>query len=143
MSSSDAIEQFGPLTGRKDDVRVTLTGLSYRQTSKGPRYPYGEFGSEFIEALHKALPTPGRRGLLRKQVCPSCEASLDGIAIGPVTATTEVVLKRVPPIDVEVVMPGITCPGCARSLVMINDRDIASDVSDALIDAFNTVGFKP
>ena len=61
MSSDDAIEQFGPLTGRKGDVRVTLTDMSYRQTSKGPRYPYADFGSDFIDALHKALPAPGRR----------------------------------------------------------------------------------
>ena len=63
--------------------------------------------------------------------------------MGPVTVTTEVVLKRIPPIAIDIDMPGIVCPGCGRSLSMIRDRDVASDVSDALIDAFNVAGVKP
>jgi hypothetical protein len=142
--SDAAIGRFDPVTGRANGVTVTLTGLSFRQTDKGKRYPYGEFGSEFIGSLHSGLPAPRRRGLLRSTlVCPSCESSLAGIAVGPVPATTEIALKRIPPIRVDLEMPGVRCPGCARALVMIHDRDIASDVSFALMDAFATVGLSP
>ena len=142
--SDVAIGRFDPITGRANGVSVTLTGLSYRETRAGKRYPYPDFGSDFIQALHAGLPTPRRRGLLRwTPVCPSCESSLDGVVIGPVPVTTEVALKRVPPIRVDLEMPGMRCPACARALVMINDRDIASDVSFALMDAFATVGLSP
>jgi hypothetical protein len=40
-------------------------------------------------------------------------------------------------------MPGQGCPGCSRPVVRIDDRDLGSNVSDALIDAFNVVGLKP
>jgi hypothetical protein len=76
-------------------------------------------------------------------VCPSCETSLQDIAIGSVPVTTEVALSGIAPIRVELEMPGVRCPGCGRSLVMINDRAVASDLSDALIDAFAAAAITP
>ena len=139
-----SLPRFDPVTGQAHDITVTLTNLSYRQTDKGKRYAYGEFGSEFLQALHEALPAPRRRGLIRSTlVCPVCEAPLGGIAVQPVAVSAEVVLKRIPPIRVDLEMPGIKCPGCDRSLVDIDDRDLQSDLSDALIAAFATVSLKP
>ena len=40
-------------------------------------------------------------------------------------------------------MPGRTCPACGHAVVLIGDRDIASDVSDALIEAFQSEAIKP
>ena len=51
--------------------------------------------------------------------------------------------QAIRPIRVDLEMPGMRCAACARALVMINDRDIASDVSFALMDAFATVGLAP
>lgn len=139
-----SVGRLGPVTGHARDVSVTLTDLSFRQTSTGRRYPYPDFGSDFITALHEALVGPRRKGLLRStRVCPSCETSLEGIAVASVPANTEVVLGRVPPIRVDVEMPGLRCPGCDRSLVMIGDRGVASYLSDALIDAFNAAAMTP
>ncbi len=138
------LARLGPISGRKNDVGVTLTDLSFRQTSTGRRYPYPDFGSDFIEALHKALAAPRHRGLVRSTlVCPSCEASLDGIAVGRVNVATPVDLKRIPPIRVEVEMPGMTCPGCALTLVRVDDREVESGLSDALIAAFDAAGVVP
>jgi hypothetical protein len=72
-----------------------------------------------------------------------CATSLDGIPGTQVGMAVDVALSRIPPISVEVEMPGIRCPGCARSLVSIDDRAIASDLSDALIAAFKTAGIAP
>ena len=142
--SEDPIGRLGPIVGRAGNVSVTLTDLSYRETSKGRRFPYGEFGPDFIAALHGALAGPRRKGLVRSTlVCPGCESSLEGIAVGPVAVTTEVALTRIPPVRVDLEMPGMTCPGCRRSLVMIGDRAVASDLSDALIDAFKSAGVAP
>jgi hypothetical protein len=40
-------------------------------------------------------------------------------------------------------MPGITCPSCHRALTRIDDRAVASDLSDALIDAFTVASLVP
>jgi len=40
-------------------------------------------------------------------------------------------------------MPGLTCPGCQRPLVMIDDRSVDSDLRDAFIDAFKSAGVAP
>jgi hypothetical protein len=142
--TDDPIGRLGPISGRAGDISVTLTDLSFRQTSSGRRFPYSEFGPDFIAALHGALVGPRRQGLVRpKLVCPSCESPLEGIAVEPVAVTTEIALTRIPPVRVDLEMPGMTCPGCHRSLVMIGDRAVASNLSDALIDAFNGAGVAP
>jgi hypothetical protein len=138
------IGRLAPVSGRARDVSVRLTDLSFRETTTGRRYPYPDFGSDFIEALHRALVAPRRRGLIRSTlVCPPCESPLEGIAVEPVVVTTEIALIRIPPIRVDLEMLGIKCPGCDRSLVMINDRSVESDLSDALIDAFAVASMAP
>lgn len=123
---------------------MTLLGLSFRQTNGGRRYAYPDFGSDFIQALHGQLVGPRRRGLFRATLlCPSCGRSLDGVLIGQVTVATDVDLRRIPPIHVDVEMPGMVCPSCDRRLVAIDDRNVQSDLSDALIDAFNRAGIAP
>jgi hypothetical protein len=118
--------------------------LSFRQTSTGRLYPYADFGSDFIEPLHKALVAPRRRGLFRSTlVCPSCGSSLEGIPVEPVPVTTEIALTRIPPVRVDLEMPWIKCPACDRSLVRIDDRGVDSDLSDALIDAFTAASLAP
>ena len=145
VDSNDVpLGRLGPVRGRAHDVSITLTGLSFRQTEKGPRYPYPDFGSDFIEALHAQLTAPQRRGLFwSTMVCPWCDLPLDANTVGRVSVAIEVSLARIPPIRVELEMPGITCPGCDRALVMIDDRTIDSHLSDALIDAFAAAGFAP
>ena len=106
------VRPLGPLAGRSRDVAVTVTGLTSLQTSKGTHYPYPEFGSDFVDALHRELPAPRRRGILRSRVCPICGTSLDGIPGTQVDVTVNVALSRIPPIRVDVEMPGIRCPGC-------------------------------
>jgi hypothetical protein len=136
--------RLGAVSGRSRDVNVTLTGLSFRETSAGRRYPYGEFGPEFIDALHKALSAPRHRGLFRSEiVCPSCETSLEGIPGARVVVASELALSRIPPIRVDLEMPGITCPSCVSRLVRIDDRAIESDLSDAVIAAFTAAGMSP
>jgi hypothetical protein len=136
--------RLGPVTGRAGDITVTLTDLSFLEMSTGRRYPYPEFGSDFIEALHRSLTGPEHRGLIRQTLrCPSCESPLDGIVVGPVQVATELAFQRIAPVRLDLNIPGITCPGCGQALVMIDDPSVDSDVSDALIDAFAAAAFGP
>ena len=139
------LDRLGAVNGRARDVSVTLTGLSFRQTSARRRYPYPDFGSGFIEALNKALPAPRHRGLFFRStiVCPGCETSLEGIPADRVAVATQLAFTRIPPIRVDVEMPGITCPGCMTPLVRTDDRAIESDLSDAVIAAFTAAGIEP
>jgi hypothetical protein len=129
-------------SGKAGRVSITLSDLSYRQTGAGRRrWPYGEFGSDFIEALHAQLPRPRRQGLLRAKLsCPSCETSFEGAPVEVVTVGVRLDLGRVPPLGAEVEMPGIRCPRCGRPVVRIDDAAVDSDLSDAVIDAWRSVG---
>ena len=130
--------------GPAADVTVEISGLSVRETVKGLRYPYGNFGAEFLDALHKGLIAPARKGLIRStRVCRVCGADVSAVAEGPTAASVDVTLGRVPPIHLEIVMPGLTCPNCQRKMVRIDDADVASDLSFALMAAFESVGLKP
>lgn len=130
--------------GAAGAIRVTFTNLSFRQTSKGRRWPYGEFGPDLLYALHDRLTSPRRRGVFRSAlVCPSCDAMLDGSASEAVTVAVKLQLPAIPPLGIEVQMPGIRCPGCGRSLVRLDDRNVESDLSDALIAALRSAGIEP
>ncbi len=136
--------RLGPVSGRANRVSVTLTGLSFRQAGHARRYPYDDFGPDFIAALHDGLTPPHRGGILRsKLACPWCDAPVDGDAVGQISVAIDVALARIAPVRVELEMPGIRCPRCDRPLVMIDDRSIDSDVSDALIAAFAAGEFGP
>jgi ribosomal protein S27AE len=140
----DPLERLGPIEGRASQVSLTLTGLSVRKASSAWRYAYPDFGSDFIHALLGELAGPRRGGLLRsKLVCPTCGSSLDGVAIDRVTVAADVGLSRIPPIHLDLDMPGMECPKCGRRLVAIHDNNVESDLSDALIAAFNRAGVAP
>ena len=95
VMSDPAIGRLGPINGRAGTVSVTLTDLSFRQTSGGKRFAYPDFGSDFIDALHKVLVGPRYRGWRWSPVCPWCETSLDDIAPERVVLATDVVLARI------------------------------------------------
>jgi hypothetical protein len=136
--------RLDPISGSKNDVSVTLTGMTHRTAKGERRYPYPDFGSDFIEALHKQLVGPRRRGLLRSTlVCPSCGSALDAQRDERTAVAVDVALPRIPAIGVALEMPGITCTSCHRSVVRIDDRGVQSDLSDALIVAFDMAGIRP
>jgi ribosomal protein S27AE len=140
----EQLGQVPPITGAKHESSVTLTGMSFRMKKGERHFPYSEFGSEFIGALHKQLPKPTHRGLNRwTPVCPACGTSLAAAGVQQTRASVNIALRTIPAIRVDVDMPGRTCPACGHAVVLIGDRDIASDVSDALIEAFQSEAIKP
>jgi hypothetical protein len=68
---------------------------------------------------------------------------LDGSPPEAVTVAVELELPAIPPLGIEVQMPGIRCPGCGPNLVRLDDRNVESDLSDALIDALSSAGLNP
>jgi hypothetical protein len=141
---ADELGHLDTIAGRAGDVAVILHGLTYRDTRSGRRFPYGEFGPDFIEALHRGLVRPRGGGLFRTRIsCPSCDTELDDHQRVPVDAATDVALRRIPPIGVDVTMPGLVCPRCGTRVVCMHDRNVESDLSDALIAAFDSAGVKP
>ncbi len=143
--SDRPIGEIPRLTGRAGDVSVAISPMPFRETEKGRRFAYPEFPPDFLEELYKKLSAPRRQGLFRsKLICPTCETGLDAIVVGRAAVAINATLKRIPsPMRVEVEMPGLVCPGCHQSLVRMDDRNVQSDLSDALIDAFNAGDIKP
>lgn len=138
------LERLDPIEGRAGGVTVRLTGMTCRRTAAGRRYPYSDFGLDLIDALHDGLAQPTRGGLFRARLaCPSCDTALDEPATRQVDVATDVALATIPPIRVELTMPGLVCPRCRRSVSRIDSRVVASDVSDALIAAFDSAAIHP
>jgi uncharacterized protein (UPF0212 family) len=129
-------------TGRARDVGVTITGLTFKERPDGRRrWPYGEFGGDFIVALHEKLPKPARRGLLRgSPVCPFCGSSFDGVTVEAVKISAQLDLRQIPPLTVDVEIPGRRCPRCGRPVTRMDDTAVAADLSDAVIAAFRSQG---
>jgi hypothetical protein len=141
---TDELRQLDTIRGKAGAVHVVLAGLAYRETARGRRYPYPEFGAELIEALHRKLVAPAHRGLIRSTLaCPVCATRLEGLANQPIGIATEVELRSIPPVQVDLAIPGLFCPGCRMQLVRLDDRRVVSDLSDALIAAFTSAGIKP
>jgi uncharacterized protein YbaR (Trm112 family) len=141
---TDELRQLDEIRGRAGAVHVVLTGLTCRETSRGRRYPYPEFGAELVEALHGKLVAPRHRGLIRSTLaCPVCATRLDGLANQPIGIATEVALGSFPPVQVDLAIPGLFCPGCRMQLVRLDDRSVDSNLGDALIAAFKSAGIKP
>jgi hypothetical protein len=141
---TDGLRQLDAIRGQAGDVHVVLRGVTCREAGKGLRYPYPEFGAELIEALHRNLVAPRHRGLLRSTLaCPACSTRLDGAPIQSIGIATEVALRSIPPVQCDLAIPGLFCPGCRMQLVRVDDRKVDSNLSDALIAAFKSAGIKP
>jgi hypothetical protein len=143
--SDSSIGQIPRLTGRAGEISVAISPMPFRETPKGRRYPYADFGADFMDAFYPSLPAARLHGLFRvKLVCPTCDVRLDDATVGRVAFAVEVALKRIPsPIRVDVEMPGVICPRCGRSLIDLDDRTLRGHLGDALIDAFEAGGIKP
>src|SRR6187431_467919 len=96
--TDSALPRLGAVSGSARDISLTLTGLSYRQTDAGRRYPYGEFGQDFIDVLHKGLAAPRHKGFFRSLVCPACGTALDGIPNDRVSGAAQLEFRKIPPI---------------------------------------------
>jgi hypothetical protein len=141
---ADALVQLGAIRGQAGRVHVVLTGLVVRDTGKGLRSPYPEFGSELLAGLHEKLVAPAHRGFFRSRTtCPVCSTALDGLPAQSVGIATEVTLQSIPPVQVDLAIPGVFCPTCRMQLVLLDDRKVASDLSDALIAALKSAAIKP
>jgi hypothetical protein len=141
---ADALVQLGAIRGQAGRVHVVLTGVTFREQGKSRRYPYPEFGAELIEALHGKFVAPRHRGFFRSATaCPACSTRLDGLPAQALGIATEVALRSIPPIQVDLAIPGVFCPTCRMQLVLLDDRKVASDLSDALIAALKSAAIKP
>ena len=131
------------VTGSAGAIVATLTNLSYRETDGGRRYAYPDFGADLIHLLYAELPRPSRRGLFRARIeCPNCGTSLEEVPVTTVEVVAELPFTRIPPVGFEAEVPGLQCPNC-RSGLMLKDRDVESELSDALRDAFERAGIRP
>jgi DNA-directed RNA polymerase subunit RPC12/RpoP len=137
--------RLASIRGRAGAVTVVLTGLTVLDGPDGPRrLPYPAFPTEFLEALRGRLVSPRRRGLLRSGIaCPSCGAALHDGASQPVGVATEVWLRDLEPVQVDLAVPGIVCPRCRMQVVRVDDPQLASDLGDAVNAAFRKAEVDP
>ena len=107
------------LRGTYRDLHVTVRALPCLREEHGTRrkYRYPDFGSEFIEQLHKQL---GRSDVLAAQLNTGAPAH------------ALIALRALPPISVE--LRGKPDPRVDQ---------FVSDIADLLIEAFQSAGLRP
>jgi hypothetical protein len=139
----EPLGRLAPVHGRKGEVAVTITGMSYRAKNGEHRFAYADFPPDLLHALYDQLVAPRLKGILgRKMLCPACDVRVDNVIPARRTISMELTFNQVPPVGVELLLPTIECPSCRRVLVDLDDRQLTGDLGDALIDAFNAGGLR-
>ena len=124
----------GVLSGRKGEVGAQFERLPYQVKDGKPRFSHGEFGSELIEALYRVLPPEPKRLLFGPGKCRKCGAELPDQP-RPHSFDLRLDMSGLEPINLSVELPAVGCPACGTEH-RTGGRDIESDLSDALIEAF-------
>ena len=126
------------LVGHAGGATARFASLPYRMKDGRRRFATGDFGADLIDALYRALPPEPKRFLFGRAKCQRC-----GVALESPTVTHSFALRlKLPDLDefgLTLEMPAVACRACGF-VHRTGDRNVESDVSDAMIAAFGSGG---
>lgn len=128
----------GALYGRKGEVGARFERLPYHVKDGKPRFAHGEFGSELIDALYRVMPPEPKRLLFGAGKCQKCGTRLPDQP-RPHFFELRLEINGLEPINLTVELPAVACPACGTEH-RTGERDVESDLSDAMIAAFKEAG---
>lgn len=124
------------LTGRAGDAGARFERLPYKLKDGKPRFAKGDFGNELIGALYRVMPPEPRRFLIGAGKCQKCGSQLPE-APRPHSFELQIDIRDLEPIQMTIELPSVRCGTCATEH-RTGGRDLESDLSDAMIAAFES-----
>jgi hypothetical protein len=102
------------------------------------RFATADFGADLIDALYRALPPEPKRFLFGRAKCQRCGVALE-TKILTHSFVLRLTLRDLDELGLTVEMPAVICAACGFVHVT-GDRNVESDLSDAMIAAFESGG---
>jgi len=130
--------------GAGNDVRLVIQPMPYLGCSCGAerRAPFPDFFPEVRPMINDKLPVAKRAMFGGKLSCGSCGHPLASDLAAMRTFRASFALEGTIPFVVEIVAKGLTCASCGSEQLAL-DKQLDSDLSDALIDAIDRERIKP
>lgn len=130
----------GELIGRAGVAAARFEKLPYKLKNGKQQFAHDDFGNELITALYRGLPPEPRRFLFGAGKCQRCGTQLpDHEQALPQSFELRIEIKGLEPIMMTVELPCVACPGCGTQH-RTGERETESDLSDAMIAAFESAG---
>ena len=126
------------LVGHAGSATARFASLPYRMKDGRRRFANGEFGADLIDALYRALPPEPKRFLLGRAKCRRCGVAVETEAVTRSFAL-QLHLRDLDELALTLEMPAVACAACGF-VHRTGDRNVESDVSDAMIAAFESGG---
>ena len=134
-----SVDGYVEASGRAGVASVRFERLPFRLKDGQRRFCHGDFGSELIGQLHEVLPpAPTHFLLLGSARCRACGTGLTAAA-RPSSLDVQLRLCGVAPTTLTIEIPLTPCGNCGATH-RDGDRQAESDLSDALIAAFEAAG---
>ena len=137
----DATERTA--SGTHGNVTVNLFDLSYAVCPQcgSKAFVHAEFPAEVLFPLTSAVPHATAKGFRTKEwSCVACRARIDPSQERVETFAVPLNLEGRYQFRAELMLPAVTCDACGRNQVAADERALDSDLADALIAAFDSVG---
>jgi hypothetical protein len=136
MASIQVDGYTSELVGRAGDVTARFQRLPYKLKKGKLRFAHDDFGNELITALYKVMPPEPKRFLFGAGKCQRCGQPLPEEPRSH-TYGLRIDIRGLEPINLTVELPSVEC-GMCRTPHRTGGRDVESDLSEAMIAAFES-----
>ncbi len=128
--------------GRAGAVFVSLSDFPYLTCpSCGSKaFVHAEFPASLLFPLDDSLPFAAKGPHRGQSECVSCAQPLDASPSNVVSIAVRPRVDDLYEIPITIQAPGFTCRACGTTQLAGKPRAVASDLADALIAAFESIG---
>ena len=140
------LDLVSDVRGRQGEAEIFFEDLPTMYCGLAPHarhFVHPEFGARLIEAIFwKKYILLGRPGVWAKVKCIKCGKILtkEPAALGEVDGILEI--KDVPAFNIRIQGPVTTCPRCGTKQIKAT-KEVGTDVSTAVVDAFKKIKLEP
>jgi hypothetical protein len=128
----------GELTGRAGEAGARFERLPYKLKDGRRRFAHNDFGNELIGALYRVMPPEPKRFLFGAGKCQRCGSPLP-TQPRPHSFALALDIQGLERILLTAELPSVRCAACGTEH-RTGGRDVESDLSEAMIAAFESAG---
>ena len=126
----------GELTARAGEAGARFERLPYRLKDGRRLFAHNDFMYELIGALYRVMPPEPKRFLFGAGKCRRCGSQLPEQP-RPHSFDLTLDMRGLEAVRLTVELPSVQCPACGTEH-RTGDRNVESDLSDAMIAAFES-----